>query len=187
MSLSALSHSSYCDDVLGVSGGRVYGMAFDGGGGVAEGFGDDGHRCEFGELVEGTESCGPGAEQLTEARCVLGRDAVRSRPGFAASSVPDSVTGIAPTPRQAGEKGWLLNRCKRDDKPLAPVELHVRVRRATGIGLFSCHADQFLSNRVVVSCHGFILSYELSIVNNLQCRLNRPWYPAVLVGRTVGA
>jgi hypothetical protein len=61
-------------------------MAFDSGGGVVEGFGDDGHRCEFGELVEGTESCGPGAEQLAEARCVLGRDAVRSRPGFAASS-----------------------------------------------------------------------------------------------------
>lgn len=33
-------------------------MAFGSGGGVAEGFGDDGHRCEFGELVEGTESCG---------------------------------------------------------------------------------------------------------------------------------
>jgi hypothetical protein len=97
-------------------------------------------------------------------------------------SVPDSVTGIAPTPRQAGEKGWLLNRCKRDDKPLASVELHIRVRRATGIGLFSCHADQFLSNRVVVSCHGSILSQQLSIVNNLRSRLNRPWYLAALVG-----
>jgi len=94
-------------------------------------------------------------------------------------SVPDSVTGIAPTPRQAGEKGWLLNRCKRDDKPLAPVELHIRVRRATGIGLFSCHAYQFLSNRVVVSCHGFILPHKLSIVNNLRSRLNRPWYRRV--------
>ena len=40
-------------------------------GGVAEGFGDDRDWGEFGELVEGAESRGPGAEQLTEAvrRC----------------------------------------------------------------------------------------------------------------------
>lgn len=30
-------------------------MAFDGGGGAAEGFGDDGHGCEFGEFVMGQE------------------------------------------------------------------------------------------------------------------------------------
>lgn len=44
-------------------------MAFDSGGGVAKGLGDDGHGCEFGEFVEGPESCGPRAEQLAEARC----------------------------------------------------------------------------------------------------------------------
>lgn len=44
-------------------------MAFDGGGGVAEGFGDDGHGCEFGEFVECSQACGAGAEEFAEAGC----------------------------------------------------------------------------------------------------------------------
>lgn len=64
-------------------------MAFDSGGGVAEGFGDDGHRCEFGELVEGTESRGPGAEQLAEARCEV--SGVNVTPGLGSAEYPGGV------------------------------------------------------------------------------------------------
>jgi hypothetical protein len=55
--------------VLGVGSGRVCGVAFDRCGGVAEGLSDDGHGREFGEFVKGSESRGPGAEELAEARC----------------------------------------------------------------------------------------------------------------------
>lgn len=41
-------------------------MAFDGGGGVAQGLGDDGHGCEFGEFVQGAEAGGAGAEEIAE-------------------------------------------------------------------------------------------------------------------------
>jgi len=67
--LGVLPDSSCCSDVLGVSGGRIGGVAFDGGRRVAQGFGDDGHGCEFGEFVEGSESRRPGAEQLAETGC----------------------------------------------------------------------------------------------------------------------
>jgi len=53
--------------MLSVSDCRVCGVAFDGGGGVVEGFGDDGHGCEFGEFVESSQACGAGAEELAEA------------------------------------------------------------------------------------------------------------------------
>lgn len=61
----------------------------------------------------------------------------------------DSVPRVAPAAREAGEKGGLLNRRERDDKPLASIELHVGVRRTTGEGFCSRHADHFLSTPVV--------------------------------------
>lgn len=69
LSASVLPRISGCRDVLGVGGGRVGGVAFDGSGGVSEGFGDDGDGCQFREFVECSESCGAGAEQLAQPRC----------------------------------------------------------------------------------------------------------------------
>lgn len=42
-------------------------MAIDRGRGVAEGFGDDGHRGDFRELVQCSEPGGPAAERGAEA------------------------------------------------------------------------------------------------------------------------
>jgi hypothetical protein len=83
----------------------------------------------------------------------------------------DSVTRVPPTARQTGEKGGLLNRRKWDDKPLASVELHVRVRRATGIGFFSRHADHFLSNQVVKLV--LISEVDTLIIRHLMLHVNR--------------
>lgn len=61
----------------------------------------------------------------------------------------DSVPRVPPAARETGEEGGLLNRREWDDKPLASVELHVGVRRTTGKGFCSRHADHFLPNQVV--------------------------------------
>jgi hypothetical protein len=42
-------------------------VAFDGGGGVSEGFGDDGDGRDFGEFVEGSEPGCSAAEGCTES------------------------------------------------------------------------------------------------------------------------
>ncbi len=56
-----------CRNVGGVCRCRVDGVALDGGGGVAEGFGDDRDGCELRKLVQGAESCRPGAEDALES------------------------------------------------------------------------------------------------------------------------
>lgn len=68
-------------------------MAFDGGWGVSEGFGDDGHGCEFGEFVVGSESCGPCAEQLAEACCEVSWVDVSSGGGAAEYPLGIGVSG----------------------------------------------------------------------------------------------
>jgi hypothetical protein len=64
-------------------------VAFDGGGGVADGFGDDGHGCEFGEFVESAESRGPRAEQFAEPRCEV--SGVDVTPGRGSAEYPSCV------------------------------------------------------------------------------------------------
>lgn len=53
-------------DVLGVSGGRAAGVAFDGLGGVAKGIGGDRDRGELGELVQGSPTDGTGSTRYAE-------------------------------------------------------------------------------------------------------------------------
>lgn len=42
-------------------------------------------------------------------------------------------------PWNAGEKSGLDNGGEGDDEPLAAVQLHVRIRRALGVGFFARH------------------------------------------------
>ena len=68
---------------------------------------------------------------------------MRTAPGFAPPY--RSTAGAAALARQAREEGRLLDRRKRDDEPLAAIELHIRIRGAPCVGFFSCHVDQSFS------------------------------------------
>jgi len=59
-------------NVSGIAGGRVEGVSFDGGGGVAEGLGQDRYGRDSGQLVEGSQARGVSAEDLGEPGAQMG-------------------------------------------------------------------------------------------------------------------